>query len=61
MRSLCRKLSVFRSRMLSMHVPEYTKDTIVQIHEAQVGGGNPNIEQVNDKLVSDVRSRAVQI
>lgn len=33
-------------------LPKYTKDSVVEVHEADVGRGDPDVEKIDDELVT---------
>lgn len=35
-------------------VPKDTQDTVVEVHKANVGGGNPKVEDVDYELLSGI-------
>ena len=38
------------------HLPESTKDTVIEVHVSEVRCGDPNIQQVKDELISNWRA-----
>ena len=43
------------------HIPKDTNDTIVQAHKSEVGCRDPDVQEVDSELVSDIRGGATII